>query len=470
MFLKKISKLHKTLSFKLTLWYSIIFSFCILAGFFSFNFLLSSNLNKELDQNLLSEAKEISMFLEMKGINQVKTMILLEAESEGVEKVFYRLMNISGEDLASSNATHWGIGAGRKAINIISSGTEHFFETISVPQHRHKARVLYSRLGQDYILQIMISMEDSSKFLSISRHIFFTIMGFMFLFSTIIGWFMARRALAGVEEVTQTAIQVSDGKFNKRVKVSGHGEEIDRLAATFNKMLERLQDLIKEMKEISSNIAHDLRSPVTRIRGIAETTLMTAESDPEYEAMAGNIIEECDRLLSMINTMLEISEAEAGISKLNISEIDLSALIRDACELFEPIAEDKKIKVVQQTEEQAVITADKQKIQRLIANLLDNALKYTTEEGTITISIEQNEKEITVSIRDTGIGISEEDLPKIFNRFYRCDRSRSFQGSGLGLSLAQAIVQAHHGVIFASSSLEKGSIFTVTLPRTPLSY
>lgn len=273
----------------------------------------------------------------------------------------------------------------------------------------------------------------------------------------------------GVEEVTQTAIQVSGGKFDKRVKVTGHGEEIDRLATTFNNMLEKLQDLIKGIKEINDNIAHDLRSPVTRIRGIAETTLMTAKPDPEYEAMAGSIIEECDGLLTMINTMLDISEAEAGVSKLNISDVDLSEIISEACELFQPIAEDKNIAIINKMADNVLIFADKGKIQRLVANLLDNALKYTPEKGTVIFSLEHNLKEVSVSIKDTGIGISEEDLPKIFNRFYRCDQSRSLQGVGLGLSLAKAIAQAHHGAISVSSTVKKGSIFTFTLPRTHIS-
>jgi heavy metal sensor kinase len=467
MFLKNKYRLTRTLSFRLTLYYLIIFSLSILAGFFFFNYLLSSSLNDELDQDLTNEAKEISLLMEKKGIHGVQTAMILEAESVGVEKFFARLMDMSGETIASTDNTHWGIGPGRKAINSIAGGNKFYFETISVPERDYKVRALYSRLGQDYILQLMISMEDITRFLAVFRHIFLIIMGLMFILSTVTGWFIARRAMTGVEDVTKTAIQVSDGKFDKRVRVTGHGEEIDRLASTFNNMLERLQILITDIKEINDNVAHDLRSPVTRIRGIAETTLMTSEDDPELEAMAGSIIEECDGLLIMINTILDISEAEAGVTKLNISDVDLSIIINEACELFQPIAEDKGIRIIQEIDALASIQADKEKIQRLVANLLDNAIKYTPENGTVTLTVKPDENQVTVSIMDTGIGISEEDLPKIFNRFYRCDRSRSLQGIGLGLSLAKAIVQSHHGTISVSSELEKGSTFTFTLPRTP---
>jgi heavy metal sensor kinase len=457
-------RFFNTLSFRLTLWYSAIFFISILLGFFFFNLLLSSSLNKELDQELIGEAKEISLLLEKKTIHHVRSAMMLEAESEGVQKVFYRLMNRNGDTIASTDATSWKIGAGRKAINSILSGNEYYFETLSIPGNEYEARALYSRLGKEYILQIMISTEQTSRFLAVFRQIFMVIMGIMFILSTVVGWFMARRALSGVEEVTETAIQVTDGLFDKRVRLTGHGVELDRLATTFNTMLEKLHTLIIDIKEISDNIAHDLRSPVTRIRGIAETTLISTRSDKEYEAMAGGIIEECDGLLVMINTMLYISQAEAGVSKLDISDVDLSQIINEACELFQPIAEDKDIKIIQKTEK-AIVRADKEKLQRVIANLLDNALKYTPGKGSVTFTLVQDQDKVTVSVADTGIGISAEDLLKIFNRFYRCDASRSLQGVGLGLSLAKAIIQAHHGEISVSSELEKGSIFTFTIPK-----
>jgi heavy metal sensor kinase len=389
---------------------------------------------------------------------------LLEAESEGVQKVFYRLMNRNDETITNTDDSHWGIGPGRKAINSIRGGNEYYFETLTIPGSDYEARALYSRLGKDHILQIMISTGETYRFLAVFKQIFMIIMGIMFILSTVVGWFMARRALSGVEEVTETAIQVTDGLFDKRVRIKGHGEELDRLATAFNTMLEKLHTLITDIKETNDNIAHDLRSPVTRIRGVAETTLMSSRSDKEYEAMAGSIIEECDGLLTMINTMLYISQAEAGVSKLDFSNVDLSQIISEACELFQPIAEDKAIKIIHKRE-MTIMRADKEKIQRVVANLLDNALKYTPEKGVITFTVAQDQDKVKVTVEDTGIGISAEDLPKVFNRFYRCDSSRTLQGVGLGLSLAKAIIQAHHGEITLSSEPGKGSIFTFILPK-----
>ncbi|MBN1627402.1 MAG: HAMP domain-containing histidine kinase, partial [Deltaproteobacteria bacterium] len=266
-------------------------------------------------------------------------------------------------------------------------------------------------------------------------------------------------------KVTQTAIQISNGDYNSRVPILGKGEEIDRLAMTFNNMLERIQSLIHGMREMTDNIAHDLRSPITRIRGIAETTMITAKCNSDYELMIGSVIEECDQLLDTIKMMLDISEAEAGISKLNKSEINCSILLKKSCELFKPIIDDKGIKMVMDLREDVNVYADNKKLQRVVANLLDNAIKYSQTEGTISISIIRDEKNVGISITDNGLGISPQDLPYIFERFYRCDSSRSNIGNGLGLCWAMAIIKAHNGSISVSSKLNEGSTFTITIPQ-----
>jgi signal transduction histidine kinase len=315
------------------------------------------------------------------------------------------------------------------------------------------------------IIQIGQSLEDDEEFLEMSRKIYgITLIVFMAA-AGLIGWFLARRALQGVEEVTRTATAIADGALGKRVSVNTGGDEIDRLATTFNTMLDRIQVLITGMREMTDSIAHDLRSPIARIRGVAELTLTTRGSTEEYESMAASTMEECDRLLEVINTMLDITEFEAGAGKLKMEEVDLSALVRAACDLFQPIAEDKGIALTADTPPNNFITGDVPRLQRMVANLLDNALKYTPSQGAVTVSIRGEEDRVVISVRDTGIGISEKDLPHIFKRFYRCDRSRSQAGTGLGLSLAQAVASAHGGSITVESALGKGSIFMVALPR-----
>ena len=318
-------------------------------------------------------------------------------------------------------------------------------------------------------MQIGKSLEDDQRFMGAFRERFFVLMATLMVFGGLIGWFMARRAMSGIEEVTRTAVEISAGAIERRVPLKSRGTEIDSLATTFNDMLDRIHGLIHGMREMTDNIAHDLRSPITRIRGVAEMALTSGESMDEYENMAANTIEECDRLLEMIETMLDISELEAGAGNLARAEVDMTRVVEEACELFQPPAEDKGIAVVVEVSTGALVYGDIQRLQRMVANLLDNAIKYTPPEGTVTVSTDGDESMVFVEVKDTGIGISGEDFSNIFERFYRCDPSRSDAGVGLGLSLVMAIARSHGGDVAVTSSPGKGSTFTVSLPRKTLS-
>jgi heavy metal sensor kinase len=353
----------------------------------------------------------------------------------------------------------------RTAIKELLRGSNYVFETITIPDREEEIRILYAMISPVIILQVGQAMESYSRFLNAFQGIFIAIMTLLIVVATGVGWFMARQAVSGVEAVTRTARKISGGSLEERVPVKARGDEIDQLAITFNQMLDRIQTLLAEIREMSDNIAHDLRSPITRIRGMAEVTLTTGKSLSEYENMAASTIEECDRLLDMINTMLMISKTESGVDKLSREEIDLAGLIREACELFEPAAEDKRVTLSCDVSGRIVLSGDTRMIQRMLSNLLDNAIKYTPPGGSVTVSVSDNDKQVFVSVKDTGIGISPSDLPRIFERFYRCDQSRCEAGIGLGLSLARAIARAHGGDITVTSSPNQGSTFTITLPK-----
>jgi heavy metal sensor kinase len=291
-------------------------------------------------------------------------------------------------------------------------------------------------------------------------------MASLFIAAIIIGWFMARRALAGVETVTQTARHISEGSLNERVPVKKNQDEIDQLAITFNQMLDRIQKLVTGIREMSDNIAHDLKSPITRIRGLSEVSITTNASEKDYENMAASTIEECDRLLDMINTMLVISKTEAGVNKLNAEKMDICAIARDACELFQAPAEDKGLELSCNVSGSFKMIGDNRLIQRMIANLLDNAIKYTPAGGKVDVTMNTaDDQAVSLSVSDTGIGITAKDRSRIFERFYRCDPSRSEAGIGLGLSFARAIARAHGGDITVSSEVGQGITFTITLPK-----
>ena len=330
---------------------------------------------------------------------------------------------------------------------------------------REQVRILYAMIGPGIILQTGQSMENYVRIIDAFQTVFLTTMAVLIGLATGGGWFMARRAVSGVETIARTARSISGGSLEKRVPVNPRGDEIDQLAMTFNQMLDRIEILVTEIRQMGDNIAHDLKSPLTRIRGMAEITLTTGSSLSDYQAMAADTIEECDRLLDMINTMLMISKTEAGIDQPIREKIDLVRLVADACALFGMAAEDKGLTLNCTLPEKCEMVGDMRAVQRMLSNLLDNAIKYTSFGGVVDVSVlEDAGSHVVMTIRDTGIGISEEDIPRIFERFYRCDPSRSEAGTGLGLSLARVIARAHGGDISVESRSGLGSIFTVILP------
>jgi signal transduction histidine kinase len=311
-------------------------------------------------------------------------------------------------------------------------------------------------------------MENDTGFIAAFKKMFFVTMSGLMVTAVLVGWFMARRALSGVEAVTRTARQISESDLGRRVPILSRHEEIDRLAITFNQMLDHIEKLIAGIREMGDNIAHDLKSPIARIRGMAEISIGEAAGSAGEPSVAGSIIEECDRLLDMINTMLTISKTDAGTHEIAAAPVNIADIVRDAAALFAPLSEDKGIRMTCETSDTLMVEGDRKLLQRVVANLLDNAIKYTQAPGTIDIRAVHAKGEndtVSVSIKDSGVGIHPDSLPRIFDRFFRCDQSRATEGVGLGLSLARAIARAHRGDVSVDSRLGQGSVFTLCLPR-----
>lgn len=315
------------------------------------------------------------------------------------------------------------------------------------------------------IHHVHLTPESLQELLEAYRSFFGVSLAGVALTSLFVGWFLARRALSGVDDVRRTAQSIAKGAFDSRVPVKGTGDEVDLLAVTFNGMLGQIQTVLSSMKEITDNIAHDLRSPITRIRVMAELTLFGKRSVADYEGVIGQVVEECDRLLGMINTMLDISEAEAGIAQLSPTAVDAGEMARDVIDLFGPVAEEKQISMNLRVSGDLCLQADEQKLQRVLSNLLDNAIKYTPSGRSIAVSVYGTDHAVRIIVRDTGAGIPEPELNHIFDRFYRGEKSRSEPGNGLGLSLARAFVLAHQGSIKVTSIPGEGSEFVVTIPK-----
>lgn len=463
----RLSPRH-SLALRLTLWYAVIFTLSSCIAFLIFYTLITSIIRDRTDQELIGEARRFAAILSTEGPDEVNKAMVIEAQAAGVRKVFFRLLYPDGQAFFSSNMTYWkNITVNLGAIKQLIQGTNYVVETIVIPDRRQRVRVLYTMLGPGVAIQVGESMEGYSRFLDVFEVILIFTMAFLLILAIGVGWFMAKRAVSGVEAVTRTARRISAGALEERVPLKDSADEIDLLAKTFNEMLDRIQVLVREVKEMTDNIAHDLKSPIARIRGTAEVTLTTSHSVEEYQNMAASTIEECDRLLDMINTMLMISKTEAGVYKPSLEDIDIAALVRDTCELFSPGAEDKGLALRCDAPHAIMMKGDVHMIQRMISNLLDNAIKYTFSGDKINIDVSADVAgQITISVHDTGTGILPTELPHIFDRFYRGDQSRSKVGVGLGLSLSRAIAHAHGGDIKVTSVFGKESTFTVTLPKT----
>lgn len=464
MSLRKLLDLKRSLAFRLTLMYAAIFGGCAALLLTAAYFMIASNMNSQIDRELIEESREVRSGWKRQGVEGVKNEIRMEVQARGARDIYFRLSDEQGNVLASTDSHAWN-GLAQEAQSFWAAQKETpVIETIRVHKGQINARLFQGMLDDGVLLQIGQSLKDNERLLERIRWAFTTVLFTFVGLAIAVGWMMARRALSGVEKVTATAAQIALGSFDSRVPVRGAGDEIDRLAVTFNSMLSRIQTLMAEMKEMGDNIAHDLKSPITRIRGNTEMALAQGNVGSEFESVAGETIEECDRLLAIINTMLEISEAEAGVDSSASSEVDLVPMIRNIGELYQPATDDKGLRFSIDLPPECRVLGNQQKIYRAVINIVDNALKYTPEGGSVGIKVARENGTARIRVEDTGIGVAQEDLGKIFERFYRTDASRTKPGNGLGLSLARALVRAHGGEIRAESAPGRGAAFTILLP------
>ena len=466
MFLGKPLNSKKTLLFHLTLIYSAIFIFSTAIAYGLFYSRIYSVTMNRLDEELVASVKENTRIFKMGGDPAVARSILSEVKPEEYQEEFVRLMTFSGDVIVQTDMAQW------PDVPLMKEPPDNgdCFTTLKRPNGAYDARLYTAVIGPDRIMQLGETLEEAGAHLGLFRKFFIGLFMVLAFTSLFIGWFLAKGALRDMASVTQTAENISKGDFSQRVDLSGQYREIQRLGATFNKMLDKIQALLSSMKEINDNIAHDLRSPLARIRGYAERVLTTDCSTEAYREMAVNAMDESDRLIEMINTMLEITETEAGASKPNQAVFDLAGLVREACDLFQPLAIEKEVVLTIGLPRQIMFSGDLKKMQRIITNLLENAIKYTPPGGRVDISGNYQNGNVTIYFKDNGIGIPKNELPHIFDRFYRCDHSRSEDGVGLGLSLARAYAGVMNGKIEVQSREKRGSTFSLiflTVEKAP---
>ncbi|MDD5391257.1 MAG: ATP-binding protein [Gallionellaceae bacterium] len=455
-----------SVALRLTLFYALFFGIVTAGGGILLYHLVRIHLLEEIDQDLLRQQQGISSILAAHDSHALKTELASSTADGGREDYFVRILDAEGRVELSSDLRAWRVPLPSIPTDGLEIG-QHTYLTVEIPDARRQARVLTSAVAPGRYLQIGLSLADSMAFLRHFQHYGLIILGTMLSLGTLAGWALARKAMAGVEAVTGAADRIADGHFSDRVRVVGQGREIDHLVHTFNRMAEHVQTVMAEMRQVNDHIAHDLRSPLTRIRGLAENAAIQAAPGSERAELAGSIVEECDRLGQMINTMLEIAEAEAGVQRLALTHLEPAALVAQALELYEGVADERGIALSSDLQPTPSLEGDRRRLLRALANLIDNALKYTPAGGRVEVSLAHKDNGVEIAVRDSGPGIPAADVAHLFERFYRGDRSRHLPGNGLGLSLARAVAHAHGGEIRVESHPGEGSTFVLSLPLTP---
>lgn len=425
---------------------------------------LSDALATRLDNALTSEWAEFEEIYRDGGAEALQKEFRFEQKAVGPFGGFMCVYTDHGVAYGSGPLDDWGIATQPKwSPAEIGARTPMLDDAIGAP-NGVRVRRLHGKLEPGIAVLMAYSQRPNDELLQDYRR------GFMFAFTAILlpvllsAWLIARHAMQGVESVTRTAADIVTGKTSQRVDVHGQGREIQALGETFNAMLDHVFKVVRELKEINDNIAHDLRTPLTRIRTETERLAAADEASPQVAQIAAELMTEIDDLLHIINTMLDISEMEAGVRNLALEDLELGDLVRDACDLYHPAAEDAHVPLTVHANGAARIKGDRQLIRRAICNLLDNAIKYSTEGAPITVRVNTPGNECRIEIKDGGVGIPETDLPHVFERFYRGDLTRSTRGNGLGLGLVKAIVTAHNGTVTIDSPSGHGTTVNIAFP------
>ena len=460
-----------SIGLRLTLWYLAIFLLAELVFGVGMWFILRQNLFDIADSVLKGQAADLERFLQARKdlpTAQLQVDISEDYKIESSED-YLQISDASGNSIYRSRFFE-----------------EHPLPPLSLddsdkPRYQNRRlgherfRLLGKRVnvsGRVYIVRIGHPMHEEIETLDAFRGYMLWFVPLLLMGASAGGYWLSHRALAPVDALARTARTISGHNLSSRLEELHTGDELQRLSDTLNEMLGRIESAFLRITEFTADASHELRTPIALIHTEAELALRRSRDEAEYQEALRHILVEADRTAKLIEELLALARADSGREALDIHPIDLLTALRESASKWNPVASQHNLQFEEHFDAQRLpVMGDENALRRVIDILLDNALKYTLAPGKVTLSATMNGKQgrVVVTVEDTGIGIAPEDQARIFERFYRVDkaRSRELGGAGLGLAIAQWIVQLHKGSITVKSELEKGSVFQLEIPTTP---
>ena len=460
------------LRFRLTLLYTAILGVVLSGLFFVAYYLLANQLDTTATDELVELATGLKGYLRFENDQPVLTFDANDPEVAFFIRTatrYYQIYDFTTGDVLvqSPDVEFLGLEFSPNELHSIKE----FPAFIDVQTDQGTLRLFSDRIvsqpGAAYIVQVGVSLEPSRLALRHYLNLTFWLVPFGILVAATAGWVMAGRSLSPVRNIIKAAKEIEVSQLDRRLPLTGTGDEIDQLAVTFNESFTRLERAVGEMKQFTASIAHELRTPLAALRGEAEFALLHSQSLSECKNALASQIEEFDKLGRMIQQLLTLARAESGQLRMTREAVNVTDMLRDLTDTFSLVAAEKKISLKLDCAPDLSVIGDRQWLDRALFNLIDNAIKYTPDGGQVTVFGRHEDRTVVLEVADNGRGISPEALPHIFERFYRADPSRSkeVQGVGLGLSLVKWIVEEHRGTIRVESQPGRGSRFGIVLPE-----